>query len=322
MRFQLGLAATAVVGATATPLAGRQSSSATQLFNFSDPIAFENSFLASETQLLATSINTNVLYQFNPLAKSPQAQTAAVVVNATSLTGVAQIAPGKFVVLGGVKGNLTYGYSDETVYTVDFGHGAAKQKTAPIVKAVASLPDAVLLNGVAALPAHPHVILATDSVTYSIWRVDTATGAVDKAITDAALEAPANATFPLGANGLKIHGGYAYFTNTAAGIFGRVPITAAGDKAGEVEVIYTVPAGTNFDDFNIDDAGVAYLSQSPGAVVKVTTDGTASFVVGADGDATLLGPTSITLAKGKKAYVTTRGDVANGVGGQLFEVAL
>ncbi|KAI1297471.1 hypothetical protein F5Y03DRAFT_279624 [Xylaria venustula] len=321
MRFQLGLAATAaVVGATATPLAGRQSS-ATQLFNFSDPIAFENSFLASETQLLATSITTNVLYQFNPLAKSPEADTAVVLTNSTSLTGVAQIAPGKFVVLGGVKGNLTYGYYDETVYTVDFGHGAAK-KTAPTVKAVASLPDAVLLNGVAALPANPSVILITDSVTYAIWRVDTTTGAVDKAITDAALEAPANATFPLGANGLKIHDGYAYFTNTAAGIFGRVPITAAGDKAGDVEVIHTVPSGTNFDDFNIDDAGVAYLAQSPGAVVKVTTDGTASFVVGADGDTTLLGPTSITLAKGKKAYVTTRGDVTDGVGGQLFEVTL
>ncbi|KAI0433065.1 hypothetical protein F5Y09DRAFT_108972 [Xylaria sp. FL1042] len=321
MRLELALATTAAVGTTATPYA-RQSSSPIQLFNFSTPIPFENSFLASESQLLATTLASNNLYQLNPQAESPSAESIAQLPGATGVTGVTQIVPGKFAVLGGVAKNVTYGYYNETVYTVDFNNNAADNT--PTVEVVASLPDALLLNGVAALPAAPHVILITDSIAYCIWRVDTTTGAVDKVLSDEpTLSVPANATFPLGANGLKIHGGHAYFTNTGSGLFARVPITAAGDKAGEVEVIATVPAGTNFDDLAVDEAGIAYLAQSPGAVVRVTPDGETSFVVGADGDTTLAGPTSITLPKGgKKAYVTTRGAVADGVSGQLWEISL
>ncbi|KAI0814629.1 hypothetical protein GGR55DRAFT_440486 [Xylaria sp. FL0064] len=316
MRFEIALATTAAWGSTAT-LYVRQSSSPVQLFNFSTPIPFENSFLASESQLLATTLASNTLYQINPLAASPEAEAIAQLPGATAVTGVTQIAPGKFAVVGGVSKNVTYGYYNETVWTVDLNSGTA------VVEAVAHLPDAVLLNGIAALPAAPHVVLITDSIAYCIWRVDTTTGAVDKVIEDPMLSVPANATIPLGANGLKIHAGHAYFTNTGAGIFARVPITAAGDKAGDVEVITTVPAGTNFDDCAVDESGVAYLAQSPGAVVRVTPDGATSFVVGADGDTTLAGPTSITLPKGgKKAYVTTRGAVADGVSGQLWEISL
>ncbi|KAI1284314.1 hypothetical protein F5Y07DRAFT_405240 [Xylaria sp. FL0933] len=321
MRFEIALAATAAVGSTATPY-GRQSSSSSpvQLFNFSTPIPFENSFLASESQLLATSLDSNTLYQINPLAKSPEAEAVAQLPGATAVTGVTQIAPGKFAVLSGVSTDQPYGYSNETVWTVDLNSGDTA-----VVKAVAHLPDAVLLNGIAALPAAPHVVLITDSIAYCIWRVDTTTGAVDKVIEDATFSVPANASFPLGPNGLKIHAGHAYFTNTGAGLFARVPITAAGAKAGDVEILATVPAGTNFDDFAVDErSGVAYLSQSPGAVVRVAPGGATSFVVGADGDATLAGPTSITLPKGgkKKAYVTTRGDAADGVSGQLWEISL
>ncbi|KAI1362853.1 hypothetical protein F5Y08DRAFT_311050 [Xylaria arbuscula] len=328
MRFELALAASAVVtGVTASPLllSGRQASSEpVQLFNFTSGIPFENSFLRSKTQLLATTLSNNNLYSLNPLAESPEAEVIAMLPDVTTLTGVVGSTAGKVVVLGGVKGNSTYGYSGETVFTVDFGCGQKAAAAAPTVTAVAKLPSAALINGVAALPAHPEVVLITDSIQYCIWRVDTTTGAVDKVITDSALSAPANATLPLGANGLKIYGGHAYFTNTGAKIFARVPITEEGDQDGDVEILATSPSDTAFyDDFAIDGEGVAYLTQSPGAVVKVVPGGAAEFVIGADGDDTLTGPTSITLPKGgKKAYVTTRGVAASGISGQVFEISI
>ncbi|KAI0972955.1 hypothetical protein F4678DRAFT_427443 [Xylaria arbuscula] len=325
MRFELALASAAVIGVTASPLYGRQSSEPVQFFNFTSGIPFENSFLRSETQLLATTLSSNNLYSLNPLAASPEAEVVAVLPDVTTITGLVGSAAGKVVVLGGVKGNTTFGYEDQTVFTVDFGSDSScsRKRAEPTITAVAKLPDAVLLNGVAALPAHPEVVLITDSIQYCIWRVDTTTGAVDKLITDEALSSPANAALPLGANGLKIYDGHAYFTNTGAGIFARVPITEDGEQDGDVEILATVPLDVNYDDFAISNEGVAYLSQSPGAVVRVVPGGAAEFVIGADGDTTLTGPTSITLPKGgKKAYVTTRGVTASGISGQVFEISI
>ncbi|GAW19020.1 hypothetical protein ANO14919_085040 [Xylariales sp. No.14919] len=314
MRFELALTSAAV--AAATPLAAQ--SAPVQLFSFPGATPIENSALRSDSQLLLTTTGSNELYQLNPLAESPEAKPVAVFPGITALTGIAEIAPGKFAVQGGVPGNGTYQYYNATVYTVDFGAGG---DAVPTVEAVAEVPDSILLNGLVALPLLPHIVLSTDSVAGCIWRIDTVTGAVDKAITDAALEVPANATTPLGANGLKIHGGHVYFTNTGAGLFARALITPTGDRIGDVEVIATVPAGTNWDDLAIDAAGVAYLSQSPGAVVRITRDGTSTFVVGADDDTSLSGrPTSITLPKGgKKAYITTGGGTA---AGKVFEISL
>ncbi|KAL2810110.1 hypothetical protein BJX63DRAFT_403206 [Aspergillus granulosus] len=72
-----------------------------------------------------------------------------------------------------------------------------------------------------------------------------------------AFAAPTNASVPIGINGLKIQNGYVYFTNTARGLFGRLPISEDGNRAGEVEVISLVNVartGDNWDDFVLDKA--------------------------------------------------------------------
>lgn len=290
-------------GISATPV--YIESSGVQLFNFSSYIDIENSYLRSETQLLLTTFNDGQLYQINPLAENPQAELILKAPGATALNGIVRIGADKFAFSGGVRGNFRY--TNETLYTVDFSQ--TNSTGAPTVAIVATLPDAVFLNGISALPASPHVVLLADSNLGCLWRVDTETGAADVAIADAAFAFPAGATTPIGINGLKIRGGYAYFTNTGTGVFGRIAITEAGDRAGDVEVLHTVAAGINWDDFEIAADGSAYIAQSPGAILRVTPDGVASFAAGSANSTTLIGPTSITIPRPGKAYVTTRGGV-------------
>ncbi|KAI1123649.1 hypothetical protein F5Y10DRAFT_280763 [Nemania abortiva] len=308
------------VGGSATPLS--IGSSGVQLFNFSSYIDIENSFLRSETQLLLTTFDNGRLYQINPLAEDPQAELILQAPGATALNGIVRIGTDKFAFSGGVRGSFMY--TNETVYTVDFSQ--TNSTGGPTVAIAATLPDAVFLNGVAALPASPYVVMLADSNLGCLWRVDTETGAVDKVITDPAFAIPANATTPIGINGLKIRGGYAYFTNTAARLFGRIPITDAGERAGDVEIIHTAAVGISWDDFELGPDGSAYIAQGPGAVLRVTPDGQASFAAGTANSTTLIGPTSISIPQPGKAYVTTRGGVV-GTGtyqysGQVFEISI
>ncbi|KAI0112278.1 hypothetical protein GGR51DRAFT_508720 [Nemania sp. FL0031] len=320
MRFYALLPVLVAGGTSATPLP--VASSGVQLFNFSSYIDIENSYLRSETQLLLTTFDDGRMYQINPLAENPQAELILKAPGATALNGVVRIGADKFAFSGGVRGNFMY--TNETLYTVDFGH--TNSSGAPTVAIAATLPDAVFLNGISALPASPHVVLLADSNLGCLWRVDTTTGAVDKVITDPAFAIPANVTTRIGINGLKIREGYAYFTNTGAGVFGRIPITETGERAGDVEIIRSAAAGISWDDFEIAADGNAYIAQGPGAVLRVTPDGQASFAVGSANSTALIGPTSISIPRPGKAYVTTRGGVVGSgtyqYSGQVFEISI
>ncbi|KAH0438414.1 hypothetical protein CcaCcLH18_03401 [Colletotrichum camelliae] len=187
-------------------------SAVSQLWNFTDyAVTIENSALRSNGQLLLTTFDNGSLYTLDTLTNGSQAELVTKLPGATAIGGIAAISADKFAILGGVRGN-NYSYTNESVYTVDFSDGDSAK---PTVNVVARLPDAVMLNGLASLPSKPHIVLATDSRLGSIFRIDTQTGASEVAITDDLFAAPANATIPIGINGIKIADGYAYFTNTA-----------------------------------------------------------------------------------------------------------
>lgn len=288
-----------------------------QIWNFTTFVDLENSILRSNGDILFTTLTNANLYTLDPNAEAPVAQVVDTLPGVTALTGIAEIDHDVFAVAGGIRGS--YNYTDETIFTVNFT-GAGPNTT--VVTKVAALPDAVMLNGMAALPATPHILVLADSRLGCLWRVDTDTGAVAKAYANELLNATANASVPIGIDGLKISpdGAYAYVTNVNRLFFGRVPIADDGTAltaTGDLEVLTYLE--DDWDDFILNGT-VAYGAQNPDAVSVVDlSSGALTYVV--NDTAMAGGPTSLTLAAdGHTAYVTTRGSTP--VSGQIFEVTL
>lgn len=239
---------------------------------------------------------------------------------ATALTGFAQIGTDKYAVAGGVSGG--YHFYDETIYTVDFSGNLSAT-----IGIAATLPEARLLNGAASLPDNEEIVLLADSRAACIWRVNTTSGCYDKAIEGDFLAAPANASVPIGVNGLKVRAGYVWFTNTYTGVFGRVPIDSEGNPTGDPETVATVPSSNAWDDFIVlADDGASMACQSPDLVSLISHTGVVTTIVGTNAtQGLLLGCSSITLTAGaegnRSAYVTTKGSSSSGLGGQIFHVA-
>ncbi|KAK7712474.1 hypothetical protein SLS64_004858 [Diaporthe eres] len=312
-RFILATGMASSLGATAT---------ARQLWNFTSYVDIENTSLRPNGQVLMTTFTNASLYTLDPTSSSPSAELVASFAPSTALTGIASVGNDKFALIGGVRGS--YMYTNETVYTCDFSAGSE-----PAIEVVATLPDAVMLNGMASLPQNPAVVLIADSRVGAVWRVNTTDGDVAIAYQGDLLLPPENATVPIGINGLKISNGYVYFTNTAKNLFARIAVTDDGVIHGEVETVAILVSGEeeyDWDDFVIDASGeIAYMAQSPNAVGKVIIGtGEMDVIAGVGNDTTsLIGPTSVALAKdGVTAYVSTRGTQSSGISGQLVEVSL
>lgn len=315
MRYFITLAG---LGLTTSALA----STATQIWNFTEyAVTIENSALRSNGQLLLTTFDNGSLYTLDTFANSPQAELVTKLPGATAIGGIATIGVDKYAIVGGIRGN--YSYINETIYTVDFSGNVST----PVVETVAEVPDAIMLNGLASLPSYPHVILASDSRLGAVFRIDTQTGASEIAFEDALFTAPANATTPLGINGLKVYGGYAYFTNTGQYIFGRVPISEDGYATGTAEVVtYAgLSTGYDWDDFIIDSKGNVFAAQTPNAAGQIFLNGTYATLAGGGNSTWFHRPTSVTIAEDRNTlYITTGGNTVSGItySGQVIKVQL
>lgn len=313
MRFSLAILA--LIGSAFA----QHNVSITQIFNFTTYIDIENSHLRSNGQILLTTFSNASIYSFDPASPSPSAELVAHLPGATAATGIAAIGNDIFAVIGGVRGS--YQYTNETIYILDF----SQNSTNPTITIAATLPNAVMLNGMAALTSDPTIVLACDSRLGAIWKIDTKTGNVTQPILSTLLQAPINATIPIGINGLKIFDGYVYFTDTEAFTYGRIPISAAGEQAGDIEILATVSAaekaaGYDWDDFVMDQStGMAFVATpgTPSVITGITVEGVQSVAVNSS---VIVNPTSLVIAADNKTvYVTTRGDGA-AVSGQVVKI--
>jgi hypothetical protein len=298
----------------ATLLLALKAAQAAQLFNFTSYVDIENSQLRPNGHLLLTTFHEASLYTLDPHAHTPTAELVATFPGATALTGIAPIGNEQYAVVGGVRGS--YHYENETLYSIDLNTNTTKTIT--------RLPNASMLNGMASMPSQPHIVLIADSRLGCIFRVDTRTGISTIAIQNDALAPPANASVPIGINGLQVVGGNVFFTNTARNIFARIPVSGDGEKFGSMRVIARLDSvGSTWDDLAIDADGTAYVAQSPQSIAKIAPDGSQSIVAGSDGLG-IVGPTSVQLARGGWAYVTTRGGEEGGFtySGQVVAVKI
>jgi len=162
--------------------------------------------------------------------------------------------------------------------------GRAPERVVPL--STANLP-----NGMA-LDVRTGLLYVADSVTGTVWRAPLSGGAPTAWATGPLLDA----TSFLGVNGVKVHGGAVWATNTDQATLLRIPI-ARGGAAGAVQVKASGLGG--IDDFAFvgrSDTAIAALNLQ-NEVALIRPDGTSSIVLTAqDG---LEGPTSVALEDGR-----------------------
>lgn len=166
---------------------------------------------------------------------------------------------------------------------------------------MAALPVGVALNG---LTVHrtTGVLYGADSSNGTVWRIPTRAGASEIWSSDPALKPGTSPTsYGFGANGIKVHRGAVWVSNSDAGTLLRLPVRPGG-SAGPVETRATGLTGV--DDFSFignTDTALAALN-SANEVALVEPDGSHAVVLtGQDG---LRTPTA-TAVRGGTVYVTS-----------------
>jgi predicted secreted protein len=165
---------------------------------------------------------------------------------------------------------------------------------------VVALPEVKFLNGLA-LDASQDTLYATDSTTGTVWKVSLKSGAATIWAQGEAFQPSAEQSSGFGANGIKVHDGAVWVSNTSKGTLLRIPVSAHG-TAGAV---MTVAQGlTAIDDFAFIGQGdtVVAAQNFANTVSLVHADGTHQTVLTAtDG---LSNPTSVAV-HGSTVYVAS-----------------
>ena len=165
------------------------------------------------------------------------------------------------------------------------------------VAQVAALPQAEFLNGLAYDPASGD-LFATDSYLGAVWKVSPRTGTSEIWASGAAFQ---GAPGGFGANGLKVHNGSVWVSNTSTGTLLRIPVRPDGSAGSPAVVASGLPG---IDDFAFTGAGdtVLAVQNTLNQADLIAPDGTARVVLtAADG----LSTPSAVAVRGCTVYVTS-----------------
>ena len=286
-------------------------------------VDIENVGIRPNGQLLLNLITQPSTYYLDPTESVSSAKLLNTFPNATSVLGIAQTAPDVFAVVVGNYSTTTFtGIPGSfSIWSINLAVSST-----PVVKKIASIPEAHALNGMTAFPDSPDLVLIADSVLGAVFSMNIASGAYSVAIQDTAAFGPTS-SFPLGINGLHTRGQTLYFTNSAKGTYGSVPITKEGSAAGTVAIIANDTAGNTYDDFALDQNGNAWIANHPNAVSEVTLGGAQMIIAGGGNTTEFVQPTSAIFGTGAgeeqcTLYVVTGGSAsATSVeSGQVFAI--
>ena len=294
--------------------------SARQIFQFpAVPFtSIENVALRPNGDLILTTTSAPTIYLLDPTQVTPSAELLHTFPDATSCLGITETSTDVFAVVVGNVSLTTFGgvAGSFSIWSVSL-----EQSSTPVVKKIAAIPQAKILNGLTHLQDNPDIVLAADSEAGIVYSLNVVSGVSAVAIQNSAL-GPGSAS--LGINGLHVDstGNNLYYTNSALGTFGRIPINASNGQAkGAVTVLATAPKGGNYDDFAIDSQGNSWITVHLDIVEEVTAAGVQSVVLNSTA---LLQPTSaIFAAGGQTLYVVTDGDAENHTqSGQVYEITI
>jgi sugar lactone lactonase YvrE len=234
------------------------------LFQLStQPTWFENIAVRKNGTLLVTRIDVPELWEVDP--KTGIGKSILSVPKIMGLTGVNELMPDVFALGGG-----DYDFAAGRHVPGSNGLWVADLRgEEPHLRLVVMIPEIGLLNGTATWDEK--TVLAADSVEGKIYKIDVETGAYSVCLDDETLKIADGAPTPLGVNGVKVHDGHVYFSNTTRQLFCRVPVDKDIKATGPVEVF---ASGFAQDDFCIAEDGTAYVTTHPtNMVMKVPPGG-------------------------------------------------
>lgn len=273
--------------------------------------------------LLSTMESSDLLYTLDPTEVQPHARpVASFDSNTTALTGIVPLDCDLYAVSGGFHTSYAFEKGSMNLYIVSLEKGT-------VVDSI-PVPDTATMNGLAAVPHNPHILLSADSIGGRIISIDTHTRKVCVVFEDALLgPSDRNGSLglpPIGINGLRTRGDFLYFTNSTQRTFVRVRIDQNGNKAGDFEILARSLAPNQiYDDFTFDSDGNAYVAVHSSSVVKITPDGIQTTIAGGEGDPLFKEPTSTAMANdGKSIYVVTGGMFSANPpeGGQVIQIQI
>lgn len=210
----------------------RQSVAAAQVAKIA---SVENIAVRSNGQILATNMNSANLYGVDATAKT--SSTAVVVTGASGLSGIGEVTPDVFAVIGG-KG----------IYKVDFNGGSPK---ASLIK---TIKEASNLNGLAVF--NNDTVLVADAGKGNVYRFSVSTGDYSVVLTDPTM-APSGG-IPFGIDGIKYKDGVVWYTNIFKNSFHKVPVDPVTAKStGPVVTLWTNLMG---DDLCFGPNGKIYVA--------------------------------------------------------------
>lgn len=320
-------ALTAALAVSARPSSSTSSSNLTVsvLHDFGHASWMENLAVRHSGEILTTRMNTPALYQVNHLTGTP---VEIATWDGTKWAGCLGIAEGKtdrfYVILAALfeEGTFLKTGGVNSIFEVDMrtfrlAKDGATVKRNATVSHVADIPEADFLNGMATLD-DSHVFVS-DVYSGTVYLVDVETGNYTLAVDDPLMKWSVAGDPPptyLGSNGIKVHGGHLYWSNTAAGFLARVRIGSDGRPVGSASVAVTNVAKA--DDFQFGRDGKVFVAQNqmdtlsvalPVALGNVSV--AASAVVGSNTSTVLAGVTSPKFGRTKRdknrLYLSTSG---------------
>ncbi|KAK3665386.1 hypothetical protein LTR22_003616 [Elasticomyces elasticus] len=286
----------------------------------------ENIAVRSNGDLLLTILNVPHLDQLSPFKPNATPQTIYSFPNALTVSGIAEIsadvfamAVGNFTLTGGPQ------QGSFSIWSVGFTtHGTLLE-----AHKITELPQASFLNGLCSVPGtgtgSSEDILVGDLEQGLVYHVDTSTGdhriAINNSLT-AAFAVPVLGT--VGVNGMHVHDGNLFFTNTGQALFGKTPIHTNGTAADKPTIIaHVLNSSLEFDDFAIKDNDAYLVTGSGNSIEWIELDGTLKgrIVAGSLNSTQFAEPTSCAFGRteGDKhvLYVVTAGGLATPVDGDV-----
>ncbi len=161
---------------------------------------------------------------------------------------------------------------------------AVLSRTGGVVRTIPA-PDALFLNGL--VEVAPGRILAADSLAGRIWSLDLASSAITEWLADPLLTTDPDATGQSpGANGLKIHDGWLYVSNSSWQALYRVALDGA-EAGGALEPF---AATGPIDDFAFMADGTIVAASHGASLIGIDADGAVSTLesAGCDGCTSVL----------------------------------